>query len=261
MNIAIAGPGLMGSRSAPSTRSAVTTSPSLPVTSIEASTASTPRSMLPRRSSCGPPRRSQPTTASSSCRSSPISTPTPILSRIDHRRGRGEDRDSQGRRRPHAKRDLASNTSSLSIGRLGGWAGASKRMLGTHYWNPPLLMPLVEVVAGPETGPALIEQVMELLRELGKRPVAVERDVDGFVWNRLQLALLRRRSGSSSRKVASPEVVDEIVRDGLARRWRYTGPFATAAALGGPRRPSPRSPITSGPNSRMPTSCTISPAG
>jgi 3-hydroxybutyryl-CoA dehydrogenase len=137
-----------------------------------------------------------------------------------------------GKRMPKAI--LASNTSSLSIGRLGGWAGFPKRTIGTHYWNPPLLMPLVEVVAGPETDPTLIPPVMEWLRTLGKRPVAVERDVDGFVWNRLQLALLREAVWIVEQKVATPEVVDEIVRDGLARRWRYTGPFATAA-LGGPQ--------------------------
>lgn len=129
---------------------------------------------------------------------------------------------------------LASNTSSLSIGRLGGWAGAPRRTLGTHYWNPPLLMPLVEVVAGPETDPTLIDTIIGVLRDLGKRPVSVERDVDGFVWNRLQLALLREAVWIVENGVASPEVVDEIVRDGLARRWRYTGPFATAA-LGGPQ--------------------------
>ena len=129
---------------------------------------------------------------------------------------------------------LASNTSSLSIGRLGGWAGAPRRTLGTHYWNPPLLMPLVEVVAGPGTEQRLIEQIAEILRELGKRPVVVQRDVDGFVWNRLQLALLREAVWIVEQGVASPAVVDEIVRDGLARRWRFTGPFATAA-LGGPQ--------------------------
>ncbi|MCC6944543.1 MAG: 3-hydroxyacyl-CoA dehydrogenase family protein [Thermomicrobiales bacterium] len=129
---------------------------------------------------------------------------------------------------------LASNTSSLSIGRLGGWAGSSRRTIGTHYWNPPLLMPLVEVVAGPETDPSIVERVVTLLTDLGKRPVNVQRDVDGFVWNRLQMALLREAVWIVEQGVASPDVVDEIVRDGLARRWRYTGPFATAA-LGGPQ--------------------------
>lgn len=129
---------------------------------------------------------------------------------------------------------LASNTSSLSIGRLGGWSGAARRTIGTHYWNPPLLMPLVEVVAGPETDKTIVERVIALLEDLGKRPVSVERDVDGFVWNRLQMALLREAVWIVEQGVASPEVVDEIVRDGLARRWRFTGPFATAA-LGGPQ--------------------------
>ena len=129
---------------------------------------------------------------------------------------------------------LASNTSSLSIGRLGGWAGAARRTIGTHYWNPPLLMPLVEVVAGPETEQAIVARVIDLLTGLGKRPINVQRDVDGFVWNRLQMDLLREAVWIVEQGVATPEVVDEVVRDGLARRWRYTGPFTTAA-LGGPQ--------------------------
>ncbi len=128
---------------------------------------------------------------------------------------------------------LASNTSSIGIGELGDGCGAPERTLGMHFWNPPLLMPLVEVVSGPATDPAHVETVVGLVREIGKRPVVVDRDVPGFVWNRLQLALLREAVWIVEHGVASPEVVDEIVRDGLARRWRYTGPFQTAA-LGGP---------------------------
>jgi len=128
---------------------------------------------------------------------------------------------------------LASNTSSISIGELGDGCGAPDRTLGMHFWNPPLLMPLVEVISGPATDPAHVETVVELVRGVGKRPVVVDRDVPGFVWNRLQLALLREAVWIVENGVASPSVVDEIVRDGLARRWRYTGPFQTAA-LGGP---------------------------
>jgi 3-hydroxybutyryl-CoA dehydrogenase len=102
-----------------------------------------------------------------------------------------------------------------------------------HFWNPPLLMPLVEVISGPSTDPAHVQTVVGLVRAVGKRPVVVDRDVPGFVWNRLQLALLREAVWIVENGVASPGVVDEIVRDGLARRWRYTGPFQTAA-LGGP---------------------------
>jgi 3-hydroxybutyryl-CoA dehydrogenase len=127
---------------------------------------------------------------------------------------------------------IASNTSSLSITQLGEAAGAAERTLGTHYWNPPLLLPLVEVTAGEHTEPERIERMVDTLTKLGKRPVRVEKDVPGFVWNRLQLALLREALWIVENGVASPAVVDETVRYGLARRWRLTGPFETVA-LGG----------------------------
>lgn len=127
---------------------------------------------------------------------------------------------------------IATNTSSIPITEIGNAAGAPERTIGAHYWNPPLLMPLVEVIRGEQTSNATVDTMVQLLRGLGKRPVQVDRDVPGFVWNRLQLALLREAVWIVERGVASPETVDEIVRDGLARRWRYTGPFQTAA-LGG----------------------------
>lgn len=126
---------------------------------------------------------------------------------------------------------LATNTSSLSVTRLGEAIAAPERTLGTHYWNPPLLMPLVELVAGDTTDASVVAAVEGLLRELRKRPVPA-RDVPGFVWNRLQLALLREAIWIVEHGVAGPETVDEVVRSGLARRWRLTGPFETVA-LGG----------------------------
>jgi 3-hydroxybutyryl-CoA dehydrogenase len=128
---------------------------------------------------------------------------------------------------------LASNTSSLSMTAMGDGAGAPERTVGTHYWNPPLLMPLVELIKGERTSAETVERTVAILRALGKRPVLVEKDVPGFVWNRLQLALLREAVWIVEQGVAAPETVDEIVRDGLARRWRLTGPFQTVA-LGGP---------------------------
>lgn len=126
---------------------------------------------------------------------------------------------------------LASNTSSLSIGALGERVEAPERTIGTHYWNPPLLMPLVEVVpAGADA--RTVETAIGLLEGLGKRPVVVARDVPGFVWNRLQFALLRECVWLVENGVASPQTVDEVVRHGLARRWRHVGPFQSIA-LGG----------------------------
>lgn len=127
---------------------------------------------------------------------------------------------------------LASNTSSLSITELGEGAGAPERTIGTHYWNPPLLMPLVEVITTKRVRPDIVPQVLETLATLGKRPVVAERDVPGFIWNRMQLALLREAVWLAENGVASPTAIDQVVREGLARRWRYTGPFQTAA-LGG----------------------------
>jgi 3-hydroxyacyl-CoA dehydrogenase len=127
---------------------------------------------------------------------------------------------------------VATNTSSLGITALGAAIGAATRIVGTHYWNPPLLMPLVEVIPGTETSPSIIEQVRALLLDLHKQPVVLERDVPGFVWNRLQLAALREAVWLVEHGVATAETIDEIVRDGLARRWRHVGPFETAA-LGG----------------------------
>ncbi len=132
----------------------------------------------------------------------------------------------------HPAAIVATNTSSISIGALGETAGVAERIVGTHYWNPPLLMPLVEVVAGEHTPPALRERVEALLRTIGKRPVVLEREVDGLLWNRLQLAVLRESLWLVEQGVATPETIDEVMRDGLARRWRLTGPFETVG-LGG----------------------------
>jgi 3-hydroxybutyryl-CoA dehydrogenase len=127
---------------------------------------------------------------------------------------------------------LATNTSSISITALGAAAGAPERVVGTHYLAPPLLMPPVEVVAGEHTDSAVVDVVRRTLVALGKQPVAVQRDLPGFVWNRLQFALLRECVWLVEHGVASAETVDEVLREGLARRWRHVGPFR-AIALGG----------------------------
>lgn len=127
---------------------------------------------------------------------------------------------------------LASNTSSIPITDLGAAVGDGERVVGTHYLNPPLLMPTVEVVGGARTDPALVARMVDILERLGKRPVVVRRDVPGFIWNRLQFALLRESAWLVDNGVASPGDIDLVVREGLARRWRRIGPFA-AIALGG----------------------------
>ena len=127
---------------------------------------------------------------------------------------------------------IATNTSSFCVGELGDEIGAPERTLGTHYWNPPLLMPLVEVIPGPHTRSDLVQRVRGTLAGLGKRPIVVAKDVPGFVWNRLQIAVMREALWLVETGVVTSEQVDTVVREGLARRWRHVGPFE-AAALGG----------------------------
>jgi 3-hydroxybutyryl-CoA dehydrogenase len=127
---------------------------------------------------------------------------------------------------------IATNTSSLSIAAIGEAIGAPERTVGTHYLNPPLLMPTVEVIAGERTAPETVALVQETLVALGKLPVLVRRDVPGFVWNRLQFALVRECAWLVEHGVASAEDVDTVMREGLARRWRRVGPLR-AIALGG----------------------------
>lgn len=127
---------------------------------------------------------------------------------------------------------VATNTSSLSITALGEAIGAPERTAGTHYLNPPLLMPPVEIVAGERTSAATVDFARETLAALGKTPILVGRDVPGFVWNRLQFALVRECAWLVERGVATREDVDAVVREGLARRWRHIGPLRSIA-LGG----------------------------
>ena len=127
---------------------------------------------------------------------------------------------------------IATNTSSISVSELGRLAGVEQRIVGTHYWNPPLLMPLVEVLAGGATPSARLERVIAILRGIGKRPVKLSAEAPGLLWNRIQFAVLREALWLVEHGIATPEVIDEVMRDGLARRWRLTGPFETVS-LGG----------------------------
>jgi 3-hydroxybutyryl-CoA dehydrogenase len=127
---------------------------------------------------------------------------------------------------------VASNTSSLDIDDLGRRIDAADRTLGAHYLNPPLLMPPVEVIAGSRTDPALVEWFMDIVTRQGHEPVLVRDPQPGFVWNRLQFALLREAVSLVESGCVSADEIDAIVEGGLARRWRAVGPFRTAA-LGG----------------------------
>jgi 3-hydroxybutyryl-CoA dehydrogenase len=130
---------------------------------------------------------------------------------------------------------VGTNTSSFSITGLGAAIGQPRRTVGIHYWNPPLLMPLVEVTSGDATSIWAVRLARLLTRRAGKTPITVRRDVPGFVWNRLQMAVLREALWLVQTGVTSVDDIDMVTQVGLARRWRHTGLFASVS-LGNARQ-------------------------
>ncbi len=135
----------------------------------------------------------------------------------------------------HAPEDavLASNTSGLPISDIAeGVPDAADRVVGCHWWNPPYLLRPVEVVRGEATSDRTVERTRAFVERVDRDPVLVERDVPGFVWNRVQFAVLRECAHLVREGVASVEDVNRAVRDGYARRTAVVGPFETVDIAG-----------------------------
>jgi 3-hydroxybutyryl-CoA dehydrogenase len=120
---------------------------------------------------------------------------------------------------------LTTNTSSLSIGAIAGDLGTRSRVAGLHFFMPAHLVPLVEIVSAPFTDPSIPTTLWSLMRDLGKVPIRVARDIPGFVGNRLQHALLREALWLVEDGVASPEDIDAAVRYGFGFRFLACGPL------------------------------------
>lgn len=127
---------------------------------------------------------------------------------------------------------LCSNTSGLSITQIARDTESPERVCGTHFWNPPHLIPLVEVVYGESTADSTATSVAALLEAAGKTPVLVRRDVPGFVGNRLQHALQREAMALVAAGVATAEEVDLVVTQGFGRRLGAVGPLAVCDMCG-----------------------------
>lgn len=120
---------------------------------------------------------------------------------------------------------LTSNTSNFPIGEIGKSLKTRNRVAGTHFFMPAHLVPLVEVVSGDATDPKIAEGLCALMKDLGKAPIWVKKDVPGFVGNRIQHAMMREALYLIADGVVSPEGVDTAVRFGFGFRFIACGPI------------------------------------
>jgi 3-hydroxybutyryl-CoA dehydrogenase len=127
---------------------------------------------------------------------------------------------------------LCSNTSVISITEIAMKAKNRERIVGTHFWNPPYLIPLVEVIRAEESASWCTSTTYDLLKRVGKHPVHVHKDVPGFVGNRLQHALWREAFAIIDEGICDPATVDEVVIHGFGLRLPTLGPVETADMVG-----------------------------
>jgi len=127
---------------------------------------------------------------------------------------------------------LASNTSVIPISRIVEGMRTPERAMGTHWWNPPYLVPLVEVIKAPSTDAEAAQRMFALLTALGKTPAMVQKDVAGFIGNRLQHALWREAIAIVEAGICSAETVDTVVKASFGRRLAVLGPLENADLIG-----------------------------
>jgi 3-hydroxybutyryl-CoA dehydrogenase len=127
---------------------------------------------------------------------------------------------------------LASNTSVIPIGTIMAKVKSRDRALGTHWFNPPFLVPLVEVIETAGTSATAVETMMALLTSVGKTPVHVRKDVPGFIGNRLQHALWREAIALVQNGVCDAATVDTVVKSSFGRRLPVIGPLENADLVG-----------------------------
>ncbi|MFK9117983.1 3-hydroxyacyl-CoA dehydrogenase family protein [Peribacillus frigoritolerans] len=123
---------------------------------------------------------------------------------------------------------VASNTSTFPISQLMEKASFAERMVITHFFNPGHLVPLVEIVQHDGTKPEIVKTTMDLMREIGKSPILLKKEIAGFIANRLQTALMREAFYLLKEGVAEAEDIDTAITAGPGFRWAFTGPIEIA---------------------------------
>jgi 3-hydroxybutyryl-CoA dehydrogenase len=126
---------------------------------------------------------------------------------------------------------LASNSSSYMPGKLASETARPAQVLVAHYFNPPHLMPLVELVRHPGTSDETVETMFALYTKIGKKPVVIQHEAPGFVANRIQMAVWREAANIVARGICTHQDVDTVVRYGFGRRYSAGGPFELGALI------------------------------
>ncbi|MFG2225100.1 3-hydroxyacyl-CoA dehydrogenase family protein [Streptomyces sp. NPDC048644] len=129
---------------------------------------------------------------------------------------------------------LATSTSGIPATAIAQAMRQPERLVVGHPFNPPHLVPLVEIVPGEQTSAATVEQAKTFYRALGKQPQVLHKEIPGFVANRLQSALFRECVHLVAQGVVTEQELDDIVTASIGMRWAVAGPFRTFHLGGGP---------------------------
>lgn len=120
---------------------------------------------------------------------------------------------------------LATNSSSYMPSKIAAATKRPEKVVGTHYFNPPFLMPLVEIIRSEQTSDETAQVAYDLMAKIGKSPVMVQKEVPGFIANRIQAAVWREILWMVEEGVATPQDIDEVVKTSIGRRLSVAGPF------------------------------------
>jgi 3-hydroxybutyryl-CoA dehydrogenase len=120
---------------------------------------------------------------------------------------------------------VASNTSTYPLAKLSYQQSFADRLIITHFFNPAHIIPLVEIVQTPQTRPGLAKDIAAFLSNCGKVPIILKRDINGFIANRLQAAVLREACFLLENDIADARQIDTVMKESIGLRWALSGPF------------------------------------
>lgn len=123
---------------------------------------------------------------------------------------------------------VASSSSAIPASESAEGLKIEQQVLVAHPGNPPHLLPVIEIVPSPKTRPEIVQAAVDFYRSVGMKPVQLKKEIEGFLFNRLQGAMLREAYALVRDDIADVDDIDTVVREGLGKRWAFMGPFEVA---------------------------------